>query len=215
MNIFEPKIWRRLGTFPSCYYLSSTKEKYTGNKIIETILLGLLGDFNLPGINWETLSGSRLYENRFLDLLYDIDLFQSITEPTHIEGNTFDLIATSCPDITYPLLCKSLLHHYPIAIYLPENTIDHDVVSLQQYSKSSFDITAFNFALNDFYMLLNENRICYYGFMQNWCHEMAKALALGLTPKRTKRNNYPNFYSSHTLHLINKRDTLLSKIKKT
>ena len=50
--------------------------------------------------------------------------------------------------------------------------------------------------------------------MQNWFHEMAKALALSLTPKRTKRNNYPIFFSSRTLHLINKRDTLLSKIKK-
>ena len=56
--------------------------------------------------------------------------------------------------------------------------------------------------------------MCYDGFMQNSFHEMAKALELSLTPKRTKRINYPNFYSSHTLHLINKRDTLLSKIKK-
>ena len=193
------------------YYVSSIKEKYTGTKSIETILLG---DFNLPGINWETLSGSNLYENRFLDLLYDIDLFQLIKEPTHIEGNTLDLIATSCPDITYSLLRKSLSHHYPIAIHLPENTIDHDAVSLQQYSKSSFDITAFNFALNDLYMLLYENRIGYDGFMQNWFHGIAKALALSLTPKRTKRINYPNFYSSHTLHLINKRDTLMRKITK-
>ena len=85
--------------------MSSTKEKYTGTKSIETILLG---DFNLPGINWETLSGSNQYENRFLDLLYDIDLFQLVNEPTHIEGNTLDLIATSCPDITYSLACRTI-----------------------------------------------------------------------------------------------------------
>ena len=191
--------------------MSSTKEKYTGTKGIETILLG---DFNLPGIDWQTLSGSNLYENQFLNLLCDSDLFQILNERTHIEGNTLDLIATSCPDVTNSLLCKRLSHHCPIEIHLPENKIDHDVVSLQQYSKSSFDITAFNFALNDLYMLLYENRICYDGFMQKWFHGMAKAPALSLTPKRNKRNNFPSFYSSHTLHLINKRDILLSKIKK-
>ena len=88
------------------YYVSSIKEKYTGTETIETILLD---DFNLPWINWETLSGSNLYENRFLYLPNDIDLFQMINEPTYIEGNTLDLIATSCPDITYSLLCKNLL----------------------------------------------------------------------------------------------------------
>ena len=128
-----------------------------------------------------------MYENRFLNLLYDIDLFQLIIEPTHNEGNTLDLIATSCPDITYSLLCKSLSYHYTLAIQLPENTIDHDVVSLQQYSKSSFDITAFNFAFNDLHMLSYENRICYDSFMQNLFHGIEKALAHSLTPKRTKR----------------------------
>ena len=148
-----------------------------------------------------------MYEYRFLDLLYDIDLFNLINEPTHIERNTIDLIATSCPDITYSQLCKSLSYHYPIAIDLPEKTIDHDVVSLQQYSKSCFDITAFNFAHDHLYLLSYENRIWYDGFMQNSCK-------LSLTPKRTKRIYYPNFYSSHTVHLINKRNTLLHNIKK-
>ena len=92
------------------YYVSSTKDKYTGTKTIETILLG---DFNLPGINWKTIIGSNFYENRFLGLLYDIDRFQLFNEPTQMEGNTLDLNATSCPDITYSLLCKSLSHHYP------------------------------------------------------------------------------------------------------
>ena len=62
-------------------------------------------------------------------------------------------------------------------------------------------------------MLLYENRICYDGFMQNWFHGMAKALAHSLTPKRTKRINYPIYYSSHSLHLINQRGTFLSKTK--
>ena len=63
-------------------------------------------------------------------------------------------------------------------------------------------------------MLLYENRICYDCFMQNWFHGMAKALAHSLTPKRTKKPNYPIFCSSHTLHLTNKRVTSLRKIKK-
>ena len=89
------------------------------------------------------------------------------------------------------------------------------MLSLQQYSKSSFDITPFNFALNDLFMLLYENRISYDVAMQNWFHGMAKALALSLTPKRTKSIEYPDFYSSHTLHRINKRDALLIKKRKT
>ena len=64
-------------------------------------------------------------------------------------------------------------------------------------------------------MILYENSVCYDRFMQNWFQGMAKALALSLSPKRTKNIDHPYFYSSHILHLINKRDPLLGKIKKT
>jgi hypothetical protein len=65
-------------------------EKMPQNSII-------LGDFNLPGLNWEeniaTGQGRRL-----LDVATDNGLVQLVKFPTHRKGNILDLILTNCPE---------------------------------------------------------------------------------------------------------------------
>jgi hypothetical protein len=60
----------------------------------ETIVVG---DFNLPEINWETkTSGAR--GRPVLEAAMDQQLTQLIDFATHIKGNTLDLLLVNCPE---------------------------------------------------------------------------------------------------------------------
>jgi hypothetical protein len=57
----------------------------------------LIGDFNLPDIDWESWTGSRKSAG-FLDAVEDALLEQMIDFPTHIKGNCLDLVLTNIPE---------------------------------------------------------------------------------------------------------------------
>ena len=61
--------------------------------------LVIVGDFNLPGVNWPLLSGSSPLENSFCELAYDLNLTQVIDSPTHTQGNILDLVFTNDPSL--------------------------------------------------------------------------------------------------------------------
>ncbi len=58
----------------------------------------LLGDFNLPGIDWTagTEVGGR--ERQFQQAFEEAGLDQFVNFPTQVRGNTLDLILTNVPD---------------------------------------------------------------------------------------------------------------------
>ena len=72
-----------------CNYLSDLS---SNNKVI------ILGDFNFPSINWQSLLGTSETSILFCDFVYDNNLDQLVTEPTHVKGNILDLILTIVSD---------------------------------------------------------------------------------------------------------------------
>ena len=83
----------------------------------------LVGDFNLPRINWGDLSSNITLEQDFLNMFAENSLLQCINVPTHRHGNTLDLLLTQSnrfvENITVhneSLLCKS--DHYLITFGL-------------------------------------------------------------------------------------------------
>ena len=59
----------------------------------------IVGDFNFPDIDWSSLQGSSFLSNYFCEFIFDCNLTQHVTEPTHVKGNILDLVLTS-PSIT-------------------------------------------------------------------------------------------------------------------
>ena len=47
----------------------------------------ILGDLNLPDIDWSTYSGITNISNAYAEMAFDLNLTQLITSPTHIAGN--------------------------------------------------------------------------------------------------------------------------------
>lgn len=52
----------------------------------------IMGDFNFPGIDWQTLSAPSQSSDLFCEFVYDNGLTQHISDPTHRTGNILDLL---------------------------------------------------------------------------------------------------------------------------
>ena len=52
----------------------------------------LVGDFNLPNISWPEGAPTGTLETKFMNTFEDVAFTQYISEPTHIYGNTLDLL---------------------------------------------------------------------------------------------------------------------------
>ena len=52
----------------------------------------------MPEIDWPTLSVTSIHTISFCEIVYDSNLYQFISEPTHIKGNILNLLLTNDPD---------------------------------------------------------------------------------------------------------------------
>ena len=71
----------------------------------------LIGDFNLPGINWEELTADSRKGAQFLDACTERGLEQLVTFPTHNKGNTLDLVLTDIPGAVHSVATYGRLGH--------------------------------------------------------------------------------------------------------
>ena len=75
----------------------------------------VFGDFNMPDINWSTLTGNSFISNNFCEFVFQSNLEQVVDSATHKHGSVLDLIVTDCAEnITdfkvYILLNISVFH---------------------------------------------------------------------------------------------------------
>ena len=74
----------------------------------------LLADFNLPDINWDTLSSKSNTSDAFCNMVFDLNLSQLIICPTHIHGNLLDLLLTTNDDLVSNITVHSSeFSHFP------------------------------------------------------------------------------------------------------
>ena len=57
----------------------------------------VVGDFNLPEVNWPEGQSSTQLGRRFIDLFNDLGLSQMINQPTHEKGKILDLLFSNLP----------------------------------------------------------------------------------------------------------------------
>ena len=89
----------------------------------------IAGDFNLPHARWDNggislLPGSSKDEQEMIEIMENLMnnhfLNQLVSEPTHKDGNTLDLILTNNPDILHDLNIteplKSTTHHFILEV---------------------------------------------------------------------------------------------------
>lgn len=84
-----------------------------------------VGDFNFPGINWDSMCSVNSEEDAFLDAVNDKFLHQLVRVPTHTKGNTLDLI-----------LCQSKEKIVDIDVQNAAEISDHFVINFWIRTKS-------------------------------------------------------------------------------
>ena len=106
--------------------------------------LVIVGDFNLPDICWSTPSGTSPFSNSLCNLVYEYNLTQLVSCPTHIKDITLDLVIISAESNIH-VLTASEVHPLLPTDHLTD--IQHTVQSRQRsnstyvfdYSKANFE----------------------------------------------------------------------------
>lgn len=107
----------------------------------------LVGDFNFPGFDWKFDSIKRdcQYKTAHADFhafLREHNLTQVVDEPTHIKGNTPDLICSTQPlRTTAHVISPGVSDHYIISVELRHHIAQTSKASyqLKQYRKADVD----------------------------------------------------------------------------
>jgi hypothetical protein len=106
----------------------------------------LVGDFNMPDINWQDLSVGALshhknWHSSFLDIVNEFGLTQLIQEATHVKGNILDLVFCSKPHVISqtgvidPGLSDHFLVEFKIRADIHEKT--HEIREILLYHKAN------------------------------------------------------------------------------
>ena len=173
--------------------------------------LCVLGDFNFPNTDWNLMNSNSSRENDYLQLFSDWGLRPLILyESTHRDGNTLDNIL--CGVNSYPLSLEIrkqnlLKDHYPIIFKIDENLSCPESI-LCEFSISkhheilNFERNWMHFVFDSYPSPTNVNE--FYNFL--WTN-----LDCSFSKKRAKRIANPFYYTSHTMHYLNKLNTAKRK----
>ena len=66
----------------------------------------IIGDFNLPDIDWDLLNGESRQSTNFCELIVHLNLCQLITSSTHNAGNILDLILTNNDQLVHDIVIR-------------------------------------------------------------------------------------------------------------
>ena len=187
----------------------------------------ILGDINLPDIDWSSMSASSLPSLTFCEKAFDLNLFQVITEPTHIQGNILDVVITNNPDLIYNITVdksttsNTKSDHYLITfnIYASKRKNKHNQTSCPPksvpiYSKADTDgIASFFHHLSSRITLrsspnLNINNA--WNHIRDIFHSVTRIFVPHATPSS---KSYPKWFTPEIRHKLNKLHTLRRSVK--
>ncbi len=177
----------------------------------------LLGDFNLPDINWDNFVWPPRLDS-FMNIIMDHFLSQMVLEPTHQNGNILDLIFTDDTDV---ISTVNILENFASS--------DHFVINFQvavNNSSKPIPIPTFNFwkanwqLYREHLQLLDWDTV----FSFNSADDIWKAFqgninsALSISvPKRSVKpasNKFPWFNDLELQHLTRKKSNIFRAYKR-
>ena len=135
--------------------------KYDSNTNFD---LFVIGDFNMPDINLNTLSSPKSRDNEVVTHLAGLGLKQVINVATHKDGNILDLFFLNLKHLSFTLSQNFFFDHFPVVFRMfqcPKSLYHVKKI----WSKSSFKPATFN----ETYLFCT---ICY----QKFCRPMSTSV---------------------------------------
>ncbi len=193
------------------------------SKIPENSIIWLLGDFNLPCIDWRTESLKSsckfkvMYED-FMDRIQNFNLQQMVTTPTRQE-NILDLFLTNTPSLvqnteTLPSLGTSdhdiVFHELHIKIGRPFQP----KIPIRMYMRSNWG--DFKTDLSEFgNTFINVDHTDPNSAWKMFNIELKKFISLHIPTKMCKSRRDIPWITPHILRIIRKRDKMYTKLNKS
>ena len=173
----------------------------------------LLGDFNIPDVDWSTLHAQSPPSSMFCDLVFHQNLTQLVDIPTHSCGNTLDLILSNYPSLIsnihvsptisdHHLISFSLMHSHHSQIRSPH-------IPLHKWNYSKADIDGLIFHLLDNSDL--DNCLQFDGVNDIWSHiktNLLTARQLYVPIVQMPKHPSPKWFTPEIRHLIKKSRTI-------
>ena len=179
----------------------------------------ILGDFNLPDINWPCLTSHSLSSDALCELIFEHNLTQLILKSTHSKGNILDLLITNIDHHISNLLiipCSKqlysdhlfiffdlLVNHYP-----PHRTTSYFL----DYSKGDY------LAFNDYLLELDYSFCTTMDINSAW-NLLKSILSVGCSryiPKvKINSHHPPKWFNSDIRHLLNRIHSLRRRINRS
>ena len=186
----------------------------------------IVGDLNLPNMDWESLSSPDEYEDKIAQTFSVLNWTQLIDFPT-VGKNTFDVAITKSPESVISLeIAEAFKNHFVSTNnrYLSEHIpIMIDVSWKNEYTSKTSIVKAFSFCRGDYSLLRNLmtqtpfTPNCYSNtdvMVDEW-YSWSLYLLQKSVPIRTKhRQSLPPWISPSTSNIMKRKETAIKKLNR-
>ncbi len=170
----------------------------------------ILGDFNCPDIDWQSLTAGSQFSTRFCDLLYNHNLAQLVISPTHVKGNTLDLVITNSEDIfnniwvdpDHNIYSDHYQVHFSIAASKPSKPTNSRYALVYDYTKADFDRMCSSLMDHNFADFLQSEDIDDLWFYLK--SVIREAVDKYVPQVRISNSNSPKWFTPDIRHCINR-----------
>ena len=172
----------------------------------------ICGDLNMPKIDWNSMTESTTSEYPlFLEMLTKNGYEQIITSPTHQSGNILDCVLINYGSTHFTIDENSFSDHYFVEFDIPRTHSSCESTSQPILSlKPDYPIINQCIGSNLFSFFIPDKTACY----SHWIGELTSIIQPFFKRKRQRRTQFPSFYSSHTIHMLNKLHTTQRRINR-
>ena len=186
---------------------------YFNDDLVSSNSFTILGDINLVDVCWATITAHSDYSKAILEKVESLNLLPLVFEPTYKSGSILDIILTSTPELFTVCVDESLYSdHFAVFAWfsLPKPLSNQSSQTTSKYSASSFSAHCFNQNLSShYYDLLSFPNSSFLQFSFDdyvafWYQVLMNAINASCHRKTNRRLEFPYFYSSHSIHMINK-----------
>ena len=217
IEIISVKLTHHKPIIFSCVYVPPSPSDSNMNGVITNLTqiiqnnsstnIIIVGDFNSPDVQWDTLSATSNSARGLCDFIFDNSLTQLVDQPTHIKGNILDLLLTNSNDSISNLSIASAPNnwfpsdHFVIRFQLSQPL--HQPVTTPTYvfdfPKANYDgILSYLFDL-DYSQCLQSQDV-----ESIWCmikNSIYNAMDLFIPKVRLRRHQFPCWYTPELRHL--------------
>ena len=143
-------------------------------------------------------------------MVIEKDLTHFVARRSNKSNSILDLVLFNVANLSVTVAKQLFSDHFPIYFYL--NSPEAPLCFRNVYSKSSFNALLFNSNLQPLFTVMSHDNSINSSFPDSWYSLISDAFTNAIKLKRAVRLKSPLFYSSHTIHLINQRETTFKQL---